>query len=312
MRYAILVWLNLCLLFPLISHGGEKESIEAAIKFLQREVPAWRKENGCFSCHNNGDGARALYLARQKGFSVDAKALEETTKWLTEPGKWHENKGDPGFTDKRLPLVQFGAALAASDARTPEALQLASAMIAKEQDADGSWKIEGQQGTGSPAAYGNELATCMALLVIERANASSQKNTAQARSWILKRKARNVISASSVLLALGTDKSPEAEMKKADARLFLLEAQGSSGGWGPFNQSPPEAFDTAMALLALRSAVDPLEKDAILRGRNFLVKEQEADGGWPATTRPTGGASYAQRISTTAWVLMALLEAGPI
>jgi len=31
-----------------------------AVEFLVREVPAWSKNNGCFSCHNNGDAARAL------------------------------------------------------------------------------------------------------------------------------------------------------------------------------------------------------------------------------------------------------------
>ncbi len=43
------------------------------------------------------------------------------------------------------------------------------------------------------------------------------------------------------------------------------------------------------------------------RGRAFLIAEQRADGSWPETTRPTGGESYAQRISTAGWAAMALL-----
>jgi len=35
---------------------------------------------------------------------------------------------------------------------------------------------------------------------------------------------------------------------------------------------------------------------------------QESDGGWPETTRPSGSQSYAERISTTGWVVYALLE----
>ena len=35
---------------------------------------------------------------------------------------------------------------------------------------------------------------------------------------------------------------------------------------------------------------------------------QEADGSWPETTRPPGADSYAQRISTTGWALLALLS----
>ena len=34
-----------------------------AVGFLSHEVPKWSRENHCYSCHNNGDAARALYEA---------------------------------------------------------------------------------------------------------------------------------------------------------------------------------------------------------------------------------------------------------
>src|SRR5262245_46455508 len=83
-----------------------------AIAFLQREVPAWSRENGCFSCHNNGDAARALYAAKRAGFRVNQAALRDTTSWVTQPDRWEHNKGDPGFSDQRLANIQFAAALA--------------------------------------------------------------------------------------------------------------------------------------------------------------------------------------------------------
>ena len=45
----------------------------------------------------------------------------------------------------------------------------------------------------------------------------------------------------------------------------------------------------------------------IARGRSFLIAEQLDDGSWTETTRPAGNVSYAQRISTTGWGLMALI-----
>ena len=83
--------------------------------------------------------------------------------------------------------------------------------------------------------------------------------------------------------------------------------------------SQPEAFDTALALLALAGLrpIDSLSTApystpdldaAIERGRAALLRTQNPDGSWPETTRPPNGDSYAQRISTTAWALMALLE----
>ncbi len=48
--------------------------------------------------------------------------------------------------------------------------------------------------------------------------------------------------------------------------------------------------------------------DAIAKGRAYLMREQLADGSWNETTRPAGQTSYAQRISTTGWALLALIE----
>jgi hypothetical protein len=77
-------------------------------------------------------------------------------------------------------------------------------------------------------------------------------------------------------------------------------------------------FDTALAVLALslldaeprlaRSAYRPEQlKDAIASGKKYLVSQQRPDGSWPETTRPADQESYAQRISTTGWAMLALL-----
>jgi hypothetical protein len=84
------------------------------IDILKREVPAWSRDNGCFSCHNNGDAARALYAASQKGYRIPPSALADTTEWVAHPARWEHNKGDPGFSDQRLADMQFAAALAAA------------------------------------------------------------------------------------------------------------------------------------------------------------------------------------------------------
>ncbi len=86
---------------------------------------------------------------------------------------------------------------------------------------------------------------------------------------------------------------------------MLLAAQTSDGGFGPQAKMPAEVFDTALALLALDGPAD-----ALARGRAWLVKMQEKDGGWPETTRPSGAQSYAERISTTGWAVYALLANG--
>src|SRR5947199_7117641 len=82
-----------------------------AIAYLAREVPRWSAENHCYSCHNNGDGARALYTARRQGYAVPDAALRDTTAWLARPGDWDSNHGNPLASDKKLARIQFAAAL---------------------------------------------------------------------------------------------------------------------------------------------------------------------------------------------------------
>ena len=92
------------------------------------------------------------------------------------------------------------------------------------------------------------------------------------------------------------------------ALVLLRKGESPDGGWGPFVNSPPEVFDTALVVLALAAQQPTSELSAfIARGRKYLLAEQSPDGSWPATTRPAGADSYAQQLSTTGWALQALL-----
>src|SRR3954447_21847445 len=85
---------------------------QRAAAYLSQEVPKWARENHCYSCHNNGDAARALYQAARSGRRVDQRALADTTGWLLQPAGWDHNGGDGPFNDKRLARIAFTAALA--------------------------------------------------------------------------------------------------------------------------------------------------------------------------------------------------------
>src|SRR5881409_1616720 len=83
------------------SQHPRKSAEVKAVEFLKREVPAWSHENGCYSCHNNGDGARALYVASKKGYQLSPEVMADTTAWLAQPARWDHNKGDPRCSGKR-------------------------------------------------------------------------------------------------------------------------------------------------------------------------------------------------------------------
>jgi hypothetical protein len=282
---------------------SDSRSERKAIAFFSREVPAWSKDNQCYSCHNNGDGARALYEAAKLGYDVPSLALADTSAWLADPAAWDRNKGDPGFSDKRLANLQFAASLAAAiragQVTNRLALQTAARRVAADQGTNGAWEIDAQSVAGSPATYGSVLATHMALRVLNEAG-SEEDAARKAEQWFATRKPANVLETATLVLALPG---------RRDYIAKLCEAQTGDGGWGPFRDAPPEIFDTAIALLALAQFRDADGLAPVIeRGRSFLIANQNADGSWPATTRPPGSESYAQQLSTTAWATLALLH----
>lgn len=311
------------LLVALIAIGGgiaaqsrrSPDSPEAkALTFLAREVPAWKQQNGCFSCHNNGDAARALYAAIRQDQRVAAEVLAETNAWISDPKRWENNQGDPGFSDQKLANLQFAASLLAAveagQVKAPEPLRQAARKLMNDQSANGSWPIDAAGTVGSPATWGTPLATWMALQTLRKADLSDAQETIQkAERWLQQTKPDNVLTAATLVLAFARDSSETGRRKHAESLQLLRRAQTQNGGWGAYADAPPECFDTALVLLALETVrTQPGIAAMIQRGRKFLLAQQNTDGSWPATTRPSGGDSYAQMMSTTGWATLALLE----
>ncbi len=137
-----------------VGSEASRSSEDRAVAFLIREVPLWFQENHCFSCHNNGDAARALFEAHKLDFPIPARALADTTDWLGRPLQWDDNKGEAGFSDKKLARIQFSAALVeafeAGFIEDREVLIEAAKALLPYQRANGSWLIDPEGALGSP------------------------------------------------------------------------------------------------------------------------------------------------------------------
>jgi hypothetical protein len=281
---------------PLLFWLAAASPEQRAVDYLAREVPRWAHENHCYSCHNNGDGARALFAASRRGYAVPKSALADTIVWLTAPAKWDKPGGTPGFNDATLGRVQFTAAFAELAPADPGALRDAAESLARLQEKNGAWRVDTGGLPGAPATYGTALATWLARRTLMAVDPQRFAGAiAHATEWFRTAEPANNVDLAAIVLAL-----PE----RHDAVERLLAAQTSDSGWGPHPRTPAEAFDTALGMLALEAAHvrGPLE-----RARALLLRMQNADGGWPETTRPSGNLSYAEHISTTAWALEALL-----
>jgi hypothetical protein len=284
-----------------------------ALSYLVREVPRWSKENHCYSCHHNGDAMRALYIAARLGYAIPSAALAETTRWLERPEKWDDNGGKGPFSDKKLARLQFAAALAEAKvsgrSKDRRALESAARLIVGEQARDGSWKVDTGGNPGSPATHGPALATTLAVKTLRQTGGTRYREAiAKADRWLRTTPLDGVLDAAAVLLALGKASDADAVAQRRRCLEHIRKGEARKGGWGPYVVSAPEVFDTAVVLIALAGQEQTAEvKGWIKRGRAFLLGEQEKGGNWVETTRPSGGESYAQRTSTTAWATMALM-----
>lgn len=264
-----------------------RAGLPEAIAYLEEEVPKWKRDNKCYSCHNNGDGARALFTAIRLNAGARRDPVEDTVQGLLKPESWEP---------KTLAAVQFGASLLAAERagmmKDGAMIRRVAEMLVKAQSADGHWQVEEEKVTGAPATYGPEVGTALALEVVERAG--MRESAGRARAWLQSRRVESSLAAAGVLMA---------GVRRGDAIESLARQQLPNGSW------VNEPFDTAAAVIALvRAGAEP---ERVKRGRAWLLDHQSG-GGWPSTTRPPGGDSYAQHISTTAWSVLALLEPGPL
>lgn len=296
-------------------------AIAKGVAYLKVEVPNWKAGHPCYSCHNNGDATRALLVAASKGHDIGT-SLDDTLAFLKQPSKWDQNKAQPGVDDKTLAKIQFASALAVAERHGKAAstdLDAAAKLLVADQQADGSWHLDDSQSIGSPATYGQLLATSSARATLIASGMQPDNFTiVQTDKWVRGLTPENVLEASATVLALELSSDVMAENLRRNCLSILRTGQSPEGGWGPYVTAAPQVFDTALAVLALssleaeprlaRSAYRPEQlKEAIANGKKYLVSQQKPDGSWPETTRPANQESYAQRISTTGWAMLALL-----
>lgn len=297
-----------------VDNKAVEKSIEKGIAYLAEATPKWQVEHRCASCHHQGSAVRALLAARAKGLLRRDEVLTTSFDWLARPEKWGENHGDPQASDQALAELQFGGSLLAAQKQFPDRfgkslLQLAK-QLEKQQGLSGEFKLTNSDGLGLPITLGSVLLTGMARDVFETQGETYREKANLANHWLRNFRPRNTLEAASLLITLkqGEDQKP----MRATARRIVFESAHKGGGFGPYANSPPEVFDTALAVIALmRDEASPKKRELSEKGIKQLMEWQLEDGSWEETTRPSGGISYAHRVSTTSWAIEALLESAP-
>src|SRR4030095_7249402 len=174
-------------------------------------------------------------------------------------------------------------------------LEAAAKLLVAEQKPDRSWQLDSSQSLGSPATYGTIIATWSARSSLIASGMQPDNFTiVQADKWIRGLTPENVLDASATILALELSSDVMAENLRRSCLSILRNGQSPAGGGGPYVTAAPQAFDTAMAVLALsaleveprlaRSAYRVEElKEAIANGKKNILSQTRTDGTSPQT-----------------------------
>ena len=268
---------------------------------------------------------RRARAGRRAAPGAGGRAPRSTTRWLArEPQRWETNGGgEGGADDKRLARIQFAHATTAA---------FAAALVPKAPSArprkssppisrpDGSWRLDSSDSIGSPATYGTALATVFARRTLVAPELPSMKERiARADRWLARsasttcpmRRQSCLLSPIAPAVQLPDNCAPRVSFcrKARDAtaagdRTSRRPPSHSTRRWPARPHALPGGVLARRADRAAKTTLDDRDRERAGLSR----RQQLADGSWNETTRPAGQTSYAQRISTTAWALLALVE----
>ena len=158
----------------------------------------------------------------------------------------------------------------------------APAVLAKWQEANGSWKAAGQlPRQNRPGNEQDEVNTGWILLGVaslDKAEPTTKKITDAALTYFRKSKPGKSHEKLVVQLLVEYRYGKAADL--APMVNELLARQNADGGWSWTPGRSSDAFATGQSLYALSIVAAKSERDAIGRAQNYLLENQSKDGRW--------------------------------
>ena len=237
--------------------------------------------------------------ALRRGFKVDSRKLDEWTDWCLLG------------LDKSQGGVEVYAEMAlAVPAAAP---QLRKLILAKQQK-DGLWKSGGQfesmqQRSVAEAQEATTRLTLLALTAVDGEAAARDRALARLGPATAADSTETLVWRA--LLAKGGDAGP--------AVAELLKRQHPDGGWSwRTGEWISDSLATGEVMFALKAV--PSARAAVVRGRDWLVANQAADGSWPIqaqlisklTRKDFTRVNGIYTFWGTAWATIALLQEVPV
>lgn len=283
-----------------------KGAVSKSLPLLQHSAMAFTNKSTCVSCHNQTLPSMAVYMARQRGFKVDAKIAKEQTEAvynflarfkpvlqqaMTDPKA--EKALDAGTVDPSISVGYLLYGLAFENWKSDETTELAAAYLAKKQEDDGRWPILEAR---PPLESSDFTATALAVRVLQTYGAKSRadewsRRIDKAREWMIAAKPKTTEDKTFRLLGLKWTNAGDDEIRRAVND--LLADQHDEGEWAQQPNMAGDAYATGQVLVALHLGGNvPTTHPAYQRGYKYLLKTQKQDGSWFVAKRAVGVQTY--------------------
>ncbi len=301
--------LLLCLLAAAtVASGGEAvETARRSLPFVKEQGVAWIKDRECASCHQVPAMLWSLNSAVKAGID-EGKETAEWTPWAADWKHWSKSSGDGVDKVSSVNVDTMVWLLLGRDAAAPVPAEMTDyrAQILKNQQADGSWKAQGQLPFAKrPPREIHEVTTMWTLLALQGYAGQEVPAEMLKKADDYLAKAQPGLSTEWHVLKLLL-KTSDAGLREA-----LLKLQHDDGGWGWLSKDPSDAFGTGMALYALARSGLPTDHAARQKAVQFLKKTQQPDGSWAVPSTRARDNNKVNKTATywgTAWAVIGLLE----
>ena len=266
-----------------------RAAVQRSLPPLEKHDMVFMERTGCVSCHNNSLTTMAQDAARRNGYAINDAGLKRS---LTREAAYLE-----GWRETALQVMSIGggqdvisyilAGMHAGGYAGDIATDAMVRFLLGVQEPDGRFL----KAPVPRAPHEGSLFTTTALSVrgilafapkAWRADAMSAVQ--RATTWLATADAKDTEDRTFQVLGLhwAGHKGP-ALTRAAKA---LLAEQRHDGGWGQLPSMNTDAYATGEALVALRESGQVAADDpAFLRGVQYLLRTQAADGSWFVKTR---------------------------
>ncbi len=316
-----------------------RQAVEKSLPFLEKHGLEWETKK-CVSCHHGPLMMWSGYEARNRGFTVNDKSLEQVrVKYLKEYGKHPTLRPSNRdvLNDLAINVIYliFGMGAAGEpDAETAKFFDKAAAHLLEQQKEDGSWKVFIKKIDGRPVPSGtttprgvssttflmaplidhDDVTTLWALLALNYREPAGISKEALAKSKekgleFLRENPPSDTLQSLVLRIMLNQRLGKADAVQALVK-ELLTLQKDDGGWSQTSKLRSDALGTGQALVALATAGVTANDPAVAKAWGYLIKNQKPDGSWFVNSRAYQAPEFSSYMGT-AWATLGLVRTLP-